>query len=241
MYLTLGILNPFNEYGFSIENIVGFNRIPWRHTGYLLHSRCSNTRTLDEHLKGKPASEVGSASATDGRLQRHRYTTWQAADTEPFETNSSLERNLLSISKLLFFFYHLRFPFTVHLCCRCLEWLMCLYWGWFWCHFGSCGYQALWFLRSSKGIPTISPEGRSCLFAQIYINLINLPPVQPAQNLDWLRGWRDCIFSKIKWNKSDGYQLSYLNSTAVFMSEAEMSLIVHCWVYKGLSRTMEDR
>lgn len=104
MYLTLGILNPFNEYGFSIENIVGFNRIPWRHTGYLLHSRCSNTRTLDEHLKGKPASEVGSASATDGRLQRHRYTTWQAADAEPFETNSSLERNLLSISKLLFFF-----------------------------------------------------------------------------------------------------------------------------------------
>lgn len=241
MYLTLGILNPFNEYGFSIENIVGFNRIPWRHTGYLLHSRCSNTRTLDEHLKGKPASEVGSASATDGRLQRHRYTTWQAADAEPFETISSLERNLLSISKLLFFFYHLRFPFTVHLCCRCLEWLMCLYRGWFWCHFGSCGYQALWFLRSSKGIPTISPEGRSCLFAQIYINLINLPPVQPAQNLDWLRGWRDCIFSKIKWNKSDGYQLSYLNSTAVFMSEAEMSLIVHCWVYKDLSRTAEDR
>lgn len=100
--LTQGISNSFNENGFSIENIVGFNRIPWRLTGYLLHSRCSNTRTLDEHLKGKPASEVGSASATDGWLQRHRYTTWQAADAEPFESNSSLERNLLSISKLFF-------------------------------------------------------------------------------------------------------------------------------------------
>lgn len=121
MYLTLGILNPFNEYGFSKENIVGFNRIPWRHTGYLLHSRCSNTRTLDEHLKGKPASEVGSASATDGRLQRHRYTTWQAADAEPFETNSSLERNLLSISKLLLFFFII-WDFLLLYICAAVAW-----------------------------------------------------------------------------------------------------------------------
>ncbi len=181
---------------------------------------------------------MGSASATDGRLQRHRYTTWQAADAEPFESNSSLERNLLSISKL--FFYLLRFAFTVHLCCRCLERLMGLYRSWFLCYFGSCGFQALWFRESSKGIPTISPEGRSCLFAQIYINLINSPPVQPEQNSDWLRGRRGSIFAQIKWNKPFGYQRSYLNSTAAFTSAVEVSLIVHCWVYKNLSRTAED-
>lgn len=134
-----------------------------------------------------------------GLRSAFRRSHWRETSKTPLHNTMGILwaqfQNVLSVSTLFIFIardFLLLYVF-------CLESLMCLYQSRFLCRFGRREYQTLWFPRSSKGMPTTSPRARSCLFAQIYINLINL---QPAQNPDRLDG-EAIFFPEIKAERWD--------------------------------------